>query len=148
MTTHDLASASRREDTTPLLKTSFDVTFEGLPPVEFSSVEGIEAALEAPLPISSAVGPQKERGATLALRRGATGSRVLWEWYAASRSGGDAQRNGVITVRNATGEPVLRVSVANARPCRWRLGRLDALQTDVLLEEIELIVESLTLVDS
>jgi phage tail-like protein len=147
--THDPAAVSQPTDAIPLLNTCFDVTFDGLPPMGFCSVEGIEAAFEAQTPVSpkegATSGSRRERGATLVLRRGATGSKVLWNWYVAARSGSNARRDGAITVRNAAGQPILQVSLRNALPYRWRLGRLDALQAEVLLEEIELIVETLAL---
>lgn len=145
----DTASASQEDNAAPLPNTSFDVAFDGLARLGFSSVEGIEAALEAPVPEPAArrttPAPRKERPATLVLRRGATGGKELWDWYAAVRQGRDARRNGTIVIRSTAGRPVLRIALSNAQPCRWRLGRLDALQPEVLVEEIELIVETLDL---
>jgi phage tail-like protein len=147
MTTLDAASADRQEGRLALPNSSFDVIFDDLPRLGFCSVEGIEAALETPGPSPSAAGigaaKRKERPATLVFRRAATGGRELWDWYAAARQGRVVRHDGQVIIRDAAGQPVLRITLRNPQPSRWRLGRLDALQPGILIEELELTVETL-----
>jgi phage tail-like protein len=149
MSDHLEITANHHPGAALLLNTRFDVAFDDLPALGFCSVEGIEAALETlgsgtPKEESGPAGT-KERPAKLVLRRGVTGNRDLWEWYAAARDGSDMRRNGKIVILDAGGQPVLQVALRNARPVRWRLSRLDALQPEVLVEEVELFVEILEL---
>jgi phage tail-like protein len=143
---HDKTSVDRPAGATPLLNTHFEVIFDGLPALGFCSVEGIEAVVEENVSASTRKGSVKERPARLVLQRAATGSRDLWEWYAAARDGNDVRRSGRIAIRDPGGEGViLQVSLQDARPVRWCLSRLDALQPEVLVEEIELLVDTIDL---
>lgn len=144
-----LPTFSKREPmprTDPILNSNFEVVLDGLPALGFFSVEGVEAAFEPLSPGSPKEGRGDERPARLVLRRGVTGGRDLWEWYAAARDGNDVRRSGRIAIRDPGGEGViLQVSLQDARPVRWCLSRLDALQPEVLVEEIELLVDTIDL---
>lgn len=127
---------------TPLLNSNFEVVIDNLPSLGFCSVEGIEAVLAATPGEKPTGGARRQQPAAVTLRRGVTGPSVLWEWYAAERAGEDARRTCAILIREPSGQPVLRVTLRNCRPRRWRLGLLDAVQPSVLIEEIELLVQS------
>lgn len=147
MTLPTADTTPRSGDRTPLSNTHFEVAFDGLPPLGFAGVEGIETALEG-VPgnlTGAASGRVRERPTTLLLTRAATGSRELWEWYAQARQGRNPRRNGLITIFDADGAAILRITLRGAQPTRWRLGRLDALQPGLLTEEIGLHVEAIEL---
>ena len=92
------------------------------------------------------MGAFRERPATLLLTRAATGGKELWDWCELIRQGRNARRDGAVVILNEDGTPALRITLNRAQPTRWRLGRLDALQPGLLVEEIELSVESIDLV--
>ena len=134
----------------PYLNLNFEVEFDGMPPLGYCSVEGFESAVEiatgrADKDRNVGFRPDNLSYSNLILRRGVTNSRALWHWYVATLKGDPVRRNGMVTVLNESREPVLTIVIRQAWPCRWKLSRLDAIQGEVLVEEIELVIRDFKL---
>jgi len=141
-------SAGRND---PYRKFNFIVEIDGITSSGFLFVDGLESATEV---VDYREGnemttPRKLPGlskvSNITLKRGFTTNRDLWEWRKKVLDGATERRNGSIVVLNEAREPVFRLNFRNAWPCRWKVGGLDALENQVLLEEIELVVEDLRL---
>jgi len=135
----------------PYRKFNFVVEIDGIESSGFLSVDGLESANEV---VDYREGnemttPRKLPGLTkfsnITLKRGMTTNRDLWEWRKKVLDGATERRNGAIVVLNEAREQVLRLTFRNAWPCRWKVSDLDALESQVLVEEIELVVEDLRL---
>jgi len=135
----------------PYRKFNFIVEIDGITSSGFLSVDGLESATEV---VDYREGnemttPRKLPGLTkfsnITLKRGMTTNRDLWEWRKKVLDGATERRNGAIVVLNEAREQVLRLTFRNAWPCRWKVSGLDALESQVLVEEIELVVEDLRL---
>jgi len=135
----------------PYRKFNFIVEIDGIVSSGFLFVDGLESINEV---VDYREGnemttPRKLPGlskfSNITLKRGVTTNRDLWEWRKTVLDGATERRNGSIVVLNESREEVLRLNFRNAWPCRWKVGGLDALENQVLVEEIELVVEDLRL---
>lgn len=137
----------------PYRKFNFIVEIDGITSTGFQFVDGLESASdvidyrEGGEMIAARKLPGLNKFSNITLKRGVTTNRDLWEWRRSVMDGATERRNGSIIVLNEAREEVLRLNFHNAWPCRWKIGGLDALESQVLVEEIELVVEDLRLVE-
>ena len=82
---------------------------------------------------------------TIVLRRGLIGSLDLFDWFQQVRNGDQgARRTVTIMLQNEDrSEVVMTWRLLRAFPARHTCGPLDALSGDVVVEELELVHESL-----
>ena len=112
-------------------------------------VEGIEAsgALAVTLPEARIVAgarstPKLECGA-LTLTRAQTLSSGWYDWWNACRSATSSpDRIVVVVLLDAGGADALRWKYTGARPVAYRVSTLDALQSGVLAETLEIAVKT------
>jgi phage tail-like protein len=112
-------------------------------------VEGIEAsgALAAALPETRIVTgsrstPKLECG-SLTITRGQTMSSAWYDWWNECRSSTSSpDRIVVVVLLDAQGADALRWKYTGARPIAYRISTLDALQSDVLAETLEIAVKT------
>ena len=129
----------------PYTNFNFTVEIDGIPETGFYSVEGFESIIEQ-RPASKREGgrgrskPQGKAFTNIVLRRGIGESNALWRWHRAALLGKDVRKDVVVSVLDDARRPVLTIRVTDAWPRRWKLGRLDAVQGEVLIEEIELAI--------
>lgn len=135
----------------PYRKFNFLVEIDGIPSAGFLSVEGIETLTEV---IDYREGgeyaqvrklPGLHKFTNITLKRGVAANYDLWEWRKTVLEGRTERKNGSIIVLDENREEVLRINFHKAWPCRWKVGNLDAMESEVLIEELELAVESITL---
>lgn len=135
----------------PYRNFNFIVEIDGIASSGFLMVDGLESITEV---VDYREGnematPRKLTGiykaSNITLKRGVTDNRDLWEWRKTVLDGTPQRRNGSVVILNESREQVLRVNFQNAWPCRWKIGGLDALDSQVLIEEIELVVEDIRL---
>jgi phage tail-like protein len=118
----------------------------------FAECSGLEATMEPKLIKAGGlnyggaqrVGPVSF--ATVILKRGVTGTRHLWEWWALVAGGASAYRLDVaIGVQDASGAKVLTWRLARALPVKFKAAELNARTTEVGIEELHLAHEGLRL---
>ena len=82
--------------------------------------------------------------ASVILRRAVTKSRELFSWREAVRRGKDDYRDVRIELLDkSAGHPVVSWQLCRARPIRWTGPTLDGLDTDIAMEEVEIVFEQL-----
>ena len=122
----------------------------------FAEVRGIEATMEPKLIKEGGhnYGSHQRAGttsfATVILKRGMTGSRDLWKWFALLQ-GADSEGRGAyahrlqvtITMQDHAGEPVLKWQLRRAMPVKFKAADLNARASEVAIEEIHLVHEGL-----
>jgi phage tail-like protein len=87
--------------------------------------------------------PGRTTQSDLRLRRGVA-DRVLWDWYAELVKGTVRRRDGAILVRSIDGaEVVAEWQFRRALPVKWVGPELDAAQSRIAVETIELAHEGL-----
>jgi phage tail-like protein len=84
--------------------------------------------------------------ANIALKRGITRNRELWDWYRNSLNGIPDRRSGSIVLQDELHNDVLRWDFDDAWICKWEGPALNATTNDVALESIEICVERVELV--
>jgi phage tail-like protein len=76
------------------------------------------------------------------LKRGIA-DRKIWDWYFDVTQGKVVYRNGSVRVFDAAGTPVMEWRFLNAFPCKWIGPSLNALQSSVAIEVLELCHQGL-----
>src|SRR5215472_1944881 len=116
----------------PVTASRFRVEIDGLVARDFVEVLFPEAAMTA----------GHQQLTTLVLRRGASADAELADWWKQAAAGTSAPRNLSVFVIDASGAPQIRWNFTRAEPVRYTLSGLNALEPAVLVETIELQVES------
>ncbi|RKG72382.1 phage tail protein [Corallococcus exercitus] len=84
---------------------------------------------------------------TLTLKRGISSSQELYEWWrlvSALGAGAPGGRKNVsVIVVDDAGNDALRWDLANVWPTKYQAGDLDAKSSDVLIETMELALETI-----
>lgn len=87
--------------------------------------------------------PGRVRYGNVVLRRGIDGNLDVWEWFKAVRDGDLQRRNVVITLHDERHEVVLTWRLRDAWPVKYEASDLNAKGNEVVIETLELAVESI-----
>jgi phage tail-like protein len=129
---------------------NFTVTVEGSEPAPFSTV--IVPTVEIDVVEyrdgnDKANQPRQIVGLTkytnLVLKRGIANRPDLWSWFDQVRQGTIDRRTVVVTLLNEERSPVMVWKLRKCLPIKWVGPILNAGESDVAIEEIELAVEGL-----
>lgn len=86
--------------------------------------------------------PGRTKQVNIQLKRGIA-DRNLWDWYFDVTQGKVVYRNGSVRVFDAAGSPVMEWRFLNAFPCKWIGPGLNAMQSSVAIEVLELCHQGL-----
>lgn len=89
--------------------------------------------------------PTRAKWTNLKLKRGIALSDDLWLWHYGFVEGIVARRDGVVTLQDEQQNPVKMWSFTRGLPVKWTGPSLNAAQSQVAFEEIEIAHEGLTL---
>jgi phage tail-like protein len=89
--------------------------------------------------------PTRAKWTNLRLKRGVALSDDLWQWLYGFVQGTVSRRDGVITLQDEQQNPVKVWSFKRGLPVRWTGPTLNAMQSQVAFEELEIAHEGLTL---
>ena len=89
--------------------------------------------------------PGAVKPATLTLKRAKNSSKALWDWHEAAIQGKltEARRNGSVVMKGYDGSEVGRYNFTNAWVSKISTGTLKAGATEVLMEEVSIVTESI-----
>lgn len=111
-------------------------------------VEGIEetSAIEVVLPEARIVAEPGStsaiEGTTLTVRRGHTLSNAWYDWWNEGRdSAAGPGRTVVVVLLDSEGADVMRWTYRDARPVAYRVSLLNALESALLVESLEIAVQ-------
>jgi phage tail-like protein len=141
--------ATLRED--PFRNHNFIVEIDGVTTASFLSVAGLEARVEVVEyrsgneDITSRKLPGLKSFGNLILRRGLTKDYSLYQWFKAVLDGNVERRAGSVTVLDEKRQPQVRFIFREAWPCRLKYDGFGALENDVAIEELEIVVEDLAM---
>lgn len=137
--------------TDPFLAFRYEVQLDDLPVAGFSEIGGL--ALETQVMDYAEGGlnshvhklPGRTQQQPLVLKRGIV-DRELWRWYWDVTQGVVRRRSGSVVVKDpAGGEDVLTFQFRDAFPAKWQGPQLNAGQSAVAVETLELVHEGLEL---
>ena len=130
----------------------FSVTIDGYEIASFSELQGITTVVE-PVPFLESSDkeviykqlPGKQLPPTIVLKRGKNNSMELWAWHEAVRMGDivAARKSASLVMYNYDGQPVARYHMENAWPSKIEIGGLKAGASEVLMETVTLVCESI-----
>jgi phage tail-like protein len=90
--------------------------------------------------------PTRMKWSNLTLKRGIGRSTVLWDWYAGFAVGKAVRKDGVIVLQNERHEPQTVWGFRRGLPVKYSGPTLNATQSAVAIESIEIAHEGLYLV--
>jgi phage tail-like protein len=142
-----VADTSARND--PFLAYRFEIRLDDLSGGGFSECTGLQLETEVfdypegGLNTHLHRFPTRTRQSNLVLKHGIV-DRELWDWYFALTQGAIRYRNGAILVREPSGgQVVLEWQFRQAFPCKWQGPDLNATQSSVAVETLELCHQGL-----
>lgn len=143
-----MAETNDRKD--PFMAFRFEVSIDDLPVAGFSTCTGLQLETEV---LDYAEGgltthllkfPGRTKQVNLVLKRGIV-DRKLWDWYFDLTQGTVTFHNGSIVVHDASGnEDVMEWKFTRAFPTKWVGPELNAMQSIIAVETLELCHEGLT----
>ncbi len=83
--------------------------------------------------------------ANIALKRGFTDNKELWEWYKEVLNGTVERRDGAVVLVDEDSADVLRWNFEEGWICKWEGPAMNATSNDVAIESIEICVERVEL---
>lgn len=89
--------------------------------------------------------PGRVRYGNVVFRRGITGSLGLWQWFEQAAAGQIARRDVRVTLLDEARNPVQQWRFRDAWPVKYDPSDLNAKGNEVLIETLELAVESIDL---
>jgi phage tail-like protein len=89
--------------------------------------------------------PTRVTWANLRLKRGIALSADLWQWHYDFSNGGGRRRDGLIGLLDDERNPVLVWVFRRGLPVKWTGPSLNAMQSQVAIEELEIAHEGLEL---
>lgn len=144
--------APQRND--PYRNFGFLVEIDGIASSAFSEVELPESSIEVieyreggDVLSSSRKLPGRVRYGNIVLKRGLTSNNDLWNWWKSVRDGKADRRDGAIVLLDSERRAVTRWVFRQGWPCKLDGPTLNAKGNEVVIEELELAIESLDLAD-
>jgi len=148
--------ATERDNKNPYSNFNFIVEIDGAEIAAFSEVSGLDSEntpIEYREGADATNAPRKlpgiEKYSNVMLKRGLTGSTLLWEWRKEVRDGGTAfppSRNVVIKVLNEKhdrGSPAMTFTLTRAWPTKLMGPSLNAKGNEFAIEQLDLAHERL-----
>lgn len=88
--------------------------------------------------------PTRGNQSNVVLKRGIV-NRQLWTWYAKLLRGerGFRRSASILVLNEAGSSPVMTIELTNAFPCKWTGPDLNALQSNIAVESLEICHEGL-----
>ena len=83
--------------------------------------------------------------ANIALKRGFTQDKQLWDWYKMILNGIPDRRDGSIVLRDEEGADVLSWKFESGWICKWEGPTMNASKSEVAIESIEICAERVEL---
>jgi phage tail-like protein len=88
--------------------------------------------------------PGRVKFENIEMRFGLSDSQELWDWLMASASGQHQPRNvSIVYLDSQNASEVMRWDLINAWPSQWRSAPLDALGSELAIETLVLVYETI-----
>ena len=126
----------------------FKIEIEGVTQGAFTECGGLEVHVDVvEFNDGSDLRTRKRPGrpgvSNIVLRRGVVASTELWDWMKAVLDGKVERKAGSVIVCDDAGGEIYRYNFFEGWPCRWKSLELRADTPGSLVEEIEIVVETI-----
>ena len=128
---------------------NFLVEIDGITQAGFQEVDSLDSSTD-PIEYREGADPNHARKlpglnkySAITLKRGITDSDELWKWRATVVSGKIERRNGSIILRDDAGQEKIRWNFLNGWPSKWAGPALNATNSAVAIESLEITHEEL-----
>jgi len=126
----------------------FKIEIEGVTQGAFTECGGLEVHVDVvQFNDGSDLRTRKRPGrpgvSNIVLRRGVVASTELWDWMKAVLDGKVERKAGSVIVCDDAGGEIYRYNFFEGWPCRWKSLELRADTPGSLVEEIEIVVETI-----
>jgi phage tail-like protein len=128
---------------------NFLVEIDGITQAGFQEVDSVDSSTD-PIEYREGSDPNHARKlpglnkySAITLKRGITDSDELWKWRATVVSGKTERKNGSIILRDDTGQEKIRWNFLNGWPSKWTGPALNATNSAVAIESLEITHEEL-----
>jgi phage tail-like protein len=144
-----MAETGSRND--PYSAFNFLVEIDGVTVAGFSEVSGLTTETDVieyrtgSEDITNRKLPGLRKYTNIALKRGYTDSKELWEWRKKVINGQTERQSGAIVLLNEGREPALRWNFREGWPCKWEGPAFNAKNNEVAIETLEISHEGLEL---
>jgi phage tail-like protein len=124
----------------------------------FSEISGLEATMDVESYDAGGVNggalkfPGRVKWSNLVFKRGTVAQRPIsdtsdfWTWLQTFLDGQGVRKDGVITLMDESGAPALAWSWRRGLPLKWTGATMNAQQSQVAIEQLEIAHEGLTMV--
>jgi phage tail-like protein len=124
----------------------------------FSEISGLEATMDVETYDAGGANggalkfPGRVKWSNLVLKRGVVAQRPVsdtsdfWTWLQSFLDGQGVRKDGVITLMDESGAPALAWSWRRGLPLKWTGATMNAQQSQVAIEQLEIAHEGLTMV--
>jgi phage tail-like protein len=138
--------------TDPYPAYNFLVEIDGISESGFSEVSGLEAEIEvieyrngsdSANTVRKLQGLQKFSNITL--KRGFTADLSIWKWIDNALQGSVMRANISIILLDEARNPLMRWNFINAWPCKWKVSMLNAKESGVVIEMLEICHEGMSI---
>ena len=134
----------------PYKSFNFRVEIAGIASAAFSEASGLESETTVIEYRTGTGGPVRKlpgltKFANIVLRRGITQDRELWNWRQNVVTGNLQRRNGSIVLLDDQLNDVLRWNFVDGWPCKWEASVLNAKNSEIVIEMLEIAHEGLEL---
>lgn len=92
--------------------------------------------------------PSRVTWGTIRLKRGVAKTNDLWEWFYSFVEGRGKRRDGIISLRNDTQDPVRVWKFTRGIPVKYTAPVMNAQQGQVAIEELEIMHEGLKILSA
>ena len=144
-----MAESGDRVD--PFAAFNFVVEFDGLPVAAFSECSGLSTETDVVEyrngneDITVRKLPGLRKYTNIALKRGFTDNKDLWEWRKSVIEGKTQRQSGSIVLLNEAREEALRWNFREGWPSKWEGPAFNAKNNEVAIETLEIAVEHIEL---
>jgi phage tail-like protein len=128
---------------------NFLVEIDGITQAGFQEVDSLDSSTD-PIEYREGADPNHARKlpglnkySAITLKRGITDSDELWKWRATVVSGKMVRKNGSIILRDDSGQEKIRWNFLNGWPSKWTGPALNATNSAVAIESLEITHEEL-----
>jgi phage tail-like protein len=141
-----LPETAQRND--PFLSFRFEIDLDDFAVSAFSECSGLQLETEVMDYPEGGLNtfvhkfPGRTKQVNIQLKRGIA-DRKIWDWYYDVTQGKVLFRNGTVRAFDAAGSAVMEWRFFNAFPCKWIGPSLNALQSSVAIETLELCHQGL-----
>ncbi|MFI9311343.1 phage tail protein [Streptomyces triculaminicus] len=131
--------------TDPFAAFNFTLEVEGLSGSHgFSECSGAGTEQDV-IEYREGTGDTDKKSGDITLKRGFTTNRDLWDWRRSVLEGQVIRRNGHLVLNDEAGKPALRWRFTNAWPKQYSAPSLGSPSSEVAVEELVLVVETIEL---